>query len=201
MTTFSISTSGFQRWGGAALALGNTLFLANKFDEMSRLFLGRSMPDVISGENIALIVLGQLALVIGYLAFWRRYSRNIGRAGRVALGLFSGGGVLLAIGHAGFMRPLARAWPAAEYLFVFVLAGLFLLLIGLLWFGLLALRRPIVGRWRWLPLATGVMGFCGFVLFSGPNINATFLAFRTLFALGLIGLGVMLWLEQPQAAQ
>ena len=61
--------------------------------------------------------------------------------------------------------------------------------------------RAIVGRWRWLPLATGLMGFCGFVLFSGPNINATFLAFRTLFALGLIGLGVMLWLEQREAAQ
>ncbi len=201
MTTLSISASGFQRLGGAVLALGNTLFLANKFDDMSRLFLGRDMPDVISGENVALIMLGQLALIVGYLAFWGRYCRNIGRAGRVALGLFSGGGVLLAIGHGAFMRPLARVWPSAENLFLFVFVGLLLLLTGLLWFGLLALRRPIVGRWRWLPLATGLMGFCGFVLFSGPNINATFLAFRTLFALGLIGLGVMLWLERPEAAQ
>jgi hypothetical protein len=43
---------------GAAFMLGNILFLANKFDEMNRLFLGRYMADVISGEDRLLIVFG-----------------------------------------------------------------------------------------------------------------------------------------------
>jgi hypothetical protein len=30
------------------------------------------------------------------------------------------------------------------------------------------------------------------------EITATFLFFRTLFALGLIGLGLTLWLEKPE---
>jgi hypothetical protein len=42
------------------------------------------------------------------------------------------------------------------------------------------------------------MGFIGFFLFSGEEITATFLFFRTLFALGLIGLGLILWLERPR---
>jgi hypothetical protein len=71
------------------------------------------------------------------------------------------------------------------------------LLIGLIWFGILNLRRPVLSRWRWLPLATGLMGFIGFVLLGGAEITAIFLFFRTLFALGLIGLGVTLWLEKP----
>lgn len=38
-----------HQWGGIAFVLGNLLFLVNKFSEMSRLFLGRQMTDVISG--------------------------------------------------------------------------------------------------------------------------------------------------------
>jgi hypothetical protein len=45
-------------------------------------------------------------------------------------------------------------------------------------------------------LATGLLGFTGFFLFSGEQITATFLIFRTLFAMGLIALGMTLWLEK-----
>jgi hypothetical protein len=67
--------------------------------------------------------------------------------------------------------------------------GLLFLLIGLIWFGVLNLRQPVLVGWRWLPLVTGLMGFIGFFLFDGDGeeITATFLFFRTLFALGLIG--------------
>ena len=47
--------------------LGNVLFLVNKLDEMSRLFLSRPMPDVISGRDGLLIVIGQVALIIGHV--------------------------------------------------------------------------------------------------------------------------------------
>lgn len=189
-----------HRWGGAAFALGNLLFIVNKLDEMSRLFLGRWMPDVISGQNPALILFGQLALVLGYLAFYRVYAPRVGRHGRIALRLFSGGGVLLALGHTNFISLSPTVFPpavlvVAESLFLLVVIGLLTLLVGLIWFGILNLRQPVLRAWRWLPLVTGLMGLIGFVGFSGEEITATFLVFRTLFAIGLVGLGVTLGRE------
>lgn len=186
-----------HRWGGAAFALGNLLFIVNKLDEMSRLFLGRWMPDVISGQNPALILFGQLALVLGYLTFYRVYAPRVGRQGRIALRLFSGGGVLLALGHTNFISLSPAVFPpavlvVAESLFLLVVIGLLTLLVGLIWFGILNLRQPVLRAWRWLPLVTGLMGLIGFVGFSGEEITATFLVFRTLFAIGLVGLGVTL---------
>jgi hypothetical protein len=195
------STRAYQ-WGGAAFALGNALFIVNKLDEMSRLFLGRPMPDVISGRDPGLILIGQAALIIGYMAFYRFYAPRAGRPGVLALRAFSGGGILLAVAHLGFISSLGAYVPAAlrpyvEYLFLAVILGLVVLLAGLIWLGLLNLRRPALIGPGWLPLVTGLMGFIGFFLFSGEQITAVFLVFRTLFALGLVGLGVTLWLESP----
>lgn len=196
-----LSRTQVNRWGGAAFALGNLLFIVNKIDEMSRLFLGRWMPDVISGQNWALILFGQLALVLGYLAFYRVYAPRVGRQGKIALRLFSAGGILLALGHTVFIRLSAAVLPPAvlvyaESLFLLVIIGLLTLLVGLIWFGILNLRRPVMRARRWLPLATGLMGLIGFVGFSGEEITATFLVFRTLFAIGLVGLGWTLGREE-----
>ncbi len=108
----------------------------------------------------------------------------------------------MAIGHVTFMSALgdyvpAAVVPYAENLFLLVIIGLLLLLIGLIVFGILNLRHPVMRYWPWLPLTTGLMGFIGFVLFSGEEMSATFLLFRTLFAVGLTGLGLILWLEKP----
>jgi len=183
-----------QHWGGLAFVFGNVLFVANKLDEMSRLFLSRPMPDVISGQNSVLILLGQVALIIGYVAYYQFYAPRVGRPGKNALRLLRGGGILLAIGHVSFISAIL---PYAEPLFLLVIIGLLLLLIGLIWFGILNVRQPVLSHWQWLPLATGLMGFIGFFLVSGEEITATFLFFRTLFAFGLIGLGLTLWLEKP----
>jgi hypothetical protein len=182
--------------------LGNVLFLVNKLNEMSRLFLSRWMPDVISGQTPLLTLIGQVALIIGYVAFYQLYSQQVGRWGKNSLRLFCVGGFVLAIGHISFMSALAEFVPPslapyAESLFILVLVGLLFLIVGLIWFGVLNLRQPVLAHWQGLPLATGLMGFIGFFLFSGGEITATFLFFRTLFALGLIGLGLTLWLERP----
>jgi len=191
-----------QHWGGLAFVFGNVLFVVNKLDEMSRLFLSRPMPDMISGRNPRLIFLGQVALIIGYVAYYQCYAPRVGRPGKNALRLLCGGGILLAIGHVSFVAALAdyvptAVLPYAENLFLLVVIGLLILLIGLIWFGILNLRRSVLRHWSWLPLATGLMGFIGFFLFSGEEITATFLFFRTLFAFGLIGLGLNVWLEKP----
>jgi hypothetical protein len=180
------------QWGGAAFMIGNLFFLANKLNEMSRLFLSRSMSDVISGRDILLIVIGQVALLIGYVAYYRHYAPRVGRFGKIALGLFCAGGAMLAVGHISFMPN-----EAFELFFMLVIIGLLVMLLGLIGFGIMTLRQQILSHWQWLPLATALMGLIGFVGFSGPEITATFLVFRTLFALGLFGLGLILALEKP----
>jgi len=140
-----------HRWGGLAFVVGNVLFVVNKLNEMSRLFLSRPMPDVISGQNLGLIFLGQVALIIGYLAYYQFYAARVGWQGKYALRLFAGGGIVLAIGHVSFMSALL---PSAEPLFLLVIIGLLFSLIGLIWFGILNLRRPVLRYWRWLPLFT-----------------------------------------------
>jgi hypothetical protein len=91
------------RWGGAAFMLSSLLFLVNKLNEMGRLFFSRWVADVISGQDTLLVVIGQVAYIIGYVAFWRLYADRVGRAGKNALRLFCGGGIILAVGHVAFM--------------------------------------------------------------------------------------------------
>lgn len=196
-----IQNNKLYQYGGIALMLGNVLFIVNKLDEMSRHFLARPMPDVISGRDTLLILIGQTALIIGYVAYYQFYVDWVGRQGRIALRLFCGGGILLAFGHVSFMSSLADYLPSAilvyaEYMFIAVVLGLALLLAGLIWFGILNLRQPVLNQWQWLPLATGLMGLLGFFVFRGQDITAIFLVFRTLFGLGLIGLGFTLWEER-----
>lgn len=204
-TTLRLSkTISLYRFGGAAFMLGSTLFLVNKLDEMSRLFFSRWMPDMISGQSALLILIGQAAYILGYVAFFRFYAPHLSRTGKNALHLFCGGSILLAAAHIGFIASLAEYVPPSmapyvESFFVLVMIGVLFLIIGLIWFGILNLRQLVLARWQWLPLATGLMGFIGFFLFSGEEITATFLFFRTLFAIGLFGLGLTLWLEKSNA--
>jgi len=184
------------RWGGAAFMVGSVLFLVNKFNEMSRAFLSRPMPDVISGHDVGLVLLGQVLLVVGYAAFYRVYSVRARPLEKNALRLFFAGGTLLALGHVSFLPP-GRLPRLPFDLFLLVLLGLAAMLLGLILFGIANRRQPILRRWKWLPLATGLAGFVGFFFFGGEEKTALFLAFRTLFALGLFGLGLALWLEEP----
>src|SRR5947207_15820218 len=76
-----------QHWGGLAFVVGNVLFVVNKLNEMSRLFLSRPMPDVISGQNPGLILLGHVVLIIGYVAYYQCYAPRVGQPGTYALRL------------------------------------------------------------------------------------------------------------------
>jgi hypothetical protein len=142
----TISRNKISQWGGTAFMLGSLLFLAKKFNDMSRLFLSRPIPDVISGQNLLLIL-------------FQVYATRVSRFGKMALRLFSGGGIVLAVGHVSFMNSLADYVPPSifsyvEAFFIAVLIGTLLLIVGLIWFGVLNLRQPILGRGngcRWRP--------------------------------------------------
>jgi hypothetical protein len=178
-----MSGSRVHQWGGAALVIGTLLFIVNKLDEMSRQFLGRRIPDAISGQDTALILAGQVALIVGFVAYYQFYAQRVGRSGTNALRLLCGGGIVLAVGHLTFMSAVQRLFPFAEALYALVLVGMLFLLIGLIWFGVLTMRQPLLSGWRWLPLFTGLTGLVGFMVFDGEAKSATFLVFRTLFAL------------------
>ena len=184
----------FHRLGGAAFVLGNLLFLLNKVDEMSRHFLDRPMADVISDEDRLLIVFGQVLLITGYVGFLKTY-RPTGKFARITFRLFCWGGMITAVGHTSFMNGMP------DVLFFVVMLGMILMLPGLILFGISNLRVPVIAHWKWLPLFTGLMGFIGFFLFSGEVMTATFLVFRTLFALGLVGMGLGLWLAPEGKAR
>jgi hypothetical protein len=131
-----------------------------------------------------------VALIIGYIGYQQYYTVRLSRSGKLALRAMSGGGIVLAFGHISFMT-------SAESLFILVILGVGILLAGLIWFGIINLKEKILRNWQWLPIVTGLMGFIGFFLFAGEEITALFLLFRTLFAIGLIGLGLILSLEKP----
>jgi hypothetical protein len=190
MSSNMVARNKLRYWGGAALMLGSLLFFVNKINEMSRLFLSKWMPDMISGQDMLLIIIGQAALIAGFAAYYLLYANRAGRFGKIGLLLFCSGGVLLAVGHVAFMPVIPSD------LFIFVILGVAAAIIGLILFGVANLRKPILTRWQWLPLATGLMGFIGFFLVRGAAITATFLVFRTLFSLGLFGLCLILLLEK-----
>ena len=191
-TIRSPKTLPLRRIAGAAFVLGNLLFLVNKIDEMSRHFFNRPMADVISGEERLLIACGQVLLITGYVGFIKTYA-PAGKFARITFRLFVWGGMVTAIGHISFMD------GSPELLFALVLLGMLLMIPGLILFGISNLRVPVIAHGQWLPLLTGLMGFTGFFLFGGEEITAIFLTFRTLFAVGLAGMGVGLWLETKQA--
>lgn len=64
------------RWSGAALILGSVLFIVNKFDDMSQVYLNRSFPDVITGQSMAVIALGQIALVLGFAGCYLLFAKR-----------------------------------------------------------------------------------------------------------------------------
>lgn len=177
-----------NRWCGAALVAGSLLFIVNKFNDMSQVFLDKKIPDVIAGENILLVALGPVLLVIGFLGCYRLYAGRCNHMGKIGLGLLLSGGVLLAVGHVTF-TPLVQDSP----LFLFVLLGVLLIAAGLALFGAVNLRAHALEKWQALPLITGVLCFVGFVGFGGENNPQIFLTLRTLFGAGLVLMGIALW--------
>lgn len=175
-----------SRWGGLALIVGSVLFIVNKFDDMSRVFLNNAMPDAISGENVFLVAVGQIALVAGLLGFYLLYTGRCNRIGRIGLILLLSGGILLALGHVTF-----TPFSPDELMFLLVILGVFLMMTGLILFGTINLRLHVLEHWQALPLATGILGLVGFVFGSNQD-PAIFLTLRTLFGAGLLLLGVVM---------
>jgi hypothetical protein len=86
-------------------------------------------------------------------------------------------------------------------LFVLVASGALALTLGPLLFGIASLRSEAMPRHlRALPLATGLMGFTW--LFFGSSdtgeLTFTFMFLRTLFAVGWMLMGYVLWSDPKE---
>jgi len=88
--------------------------------------------------------------------------------------------------------------------FMLIILGALALLLGPILFGIAALRKEVLPRnWEVLPLLTGLMGFAW--LFFSTNdtdqLTFSFMFFRTLFALGWMLLGYVLWSDSRKIVE
>jgi hypothetical protein len=183
------------RWSGAALILGSVLFIVNKFDDMGQVYLNQPVPDFITGQSIALLAIGQIMLVLGLLGCYLLYATRTHLLGKIGLIVLVTGGVLLAIGHISFTSFV----PDDSPFFLLVILGVLLMALGMALFGAVNLRVKALQFWQPLPLGTGLLGFVAFVLFGGDQNPEVFLLLRTLFGIGLVLLGLVMWQDSREA--
>jgi hypothetical protein len=177
------SSNFIDRWGGPALMIGALIFSLTK---------ARGYVDPDDSLLIYFMLVGFAAWIVGIAAFFVRYAPTSGRLGKTGLGISFGGILLVAAGHL-----LSEAvWNATGVdLFMLIILGVLALIVGPLLFGVASLRRErLPRRWRFVPLFIGVVGLMW--IFSGSDdgsLTFAFMFFRTLFALGWLLMGYVLW--------
>jgi len=145
------------------------------------------------------MLVGFAAWLLGLAALYVRYAPISGKLGKTGLGMSFVGMVLLTVGHLfTFM-----SFVIGVDLFLLVILGVFGLMIGALLFGIAALWRVVLPRWRALPLVTGLMGAAWFLSSGSDDGSLTFgfMFFRTLFALGWLLMGFVLFSDRREVVE
>lgn len=176
-----MSRSGI-RWGAVALMLGAGMFALTKV---------RHVVDPTDAALPLLMAAGMLLFAVGVATYYAVYGARAGRLGRSGIALALLSIPIIAVGHIGFLTPQQGE---ENDLFLFVIIGVLLLLTGTLTFGVACLRNNILGHWRALPLLTALAGIIWLAIDDG-RLGLRFHVPRTLFALGWILLGLVLWRE------
>ncbi len=141
------------------------------------------------------MLVGFSSWLFGLATLYARYGPVSGALGKTGLGMAVVGLVLLAIGH-------PFSFMTAIDLFGLIILGSLALMLGPLLFGIAALRKEVLPRyWGVLPLFTGLMGFVWFLFGSSEGDRWSFMLFRTLFALGWVLLGYVLWSDKREIAE
>jgi hypothetical protein len=101
-------------------------------------------------SQLVLLPLAMASFAVGMLGIRSRYGAQVGRFGRISLLAGAIGGAVGFVGAIGLgLIVEGDGW------WVTWLSGMLLLLIGLLLFGISALRKRPLPRWNALPLITG----------------------------------------------
>jgi hypothetical protein len=181
------STIARRRWGGVALLVGVLIFIGSRF---------RHLVDPTDQMLGALMLVAFVAWFLGLLALRGQYRHRSNVLGRLGLVLNLAGIVLLTVGHvAGFLFELAGPW------FMPIGLGTLLLVIGVLSFGIAALRGDVLPRWRAVPAIAGVVGLLWMVFAFNARENAeAFLLMRTAFGLCWLPLAYILLTDRRGTA-
>ena len=143
----------FVRLSGWALMLAGATFMLG-------FALGgqeTSFSDPLGGQDafveysqLVLIPLSMALLTVGMLGMRSRYGAQVGRFGRFSLVLGAIGGAIGFVGGIGLGLLLdGDGW------WITTMLGLLLVLVGMLLFGIAAVRNRPLPRWNALPLITG----------------------------------------------
>jgi len=181
----------FVRLSGWALMLAGATFMLG-------FSLGgqeTSFSDPLGGSDgfyeysqLVLIPLAMASFAVGMLGLRSRYGAKVGRFGSVSLVIGAIGGAIGFVGAIGlFLLVEGDGWWGTW------LVGMLLVLVGLLLFGIAAVRKKPLPRWNALPLVTGslflLMPIMGMITgsddLSGPILTTIFL----LIAAGFVALG------------
>lgn len=170
------------RWGGIALAVGVLIFIGSRF---------RHLVDPTDQLLGALMVVAFVTWFLGLLALRGQYRHRSNLLGRVGLVLSLVAIVLLTVGHLGaFVFEFTGPW------FMPIVAGTLLLVVGILSFGIAALRDGVLPRWRAVPALAGVVGLLWIVFaFDSRPVEGNpeaFLLMRTAFGLCWLPLAYIL---------
>jgi len=181
----------FVRLSGWALMLGGAAFMLG-FALNSQ---ETSFSDPLGGRDafieysqLVLLPLAMASFIVGMLGMRSRYGAQVGRFGSISLVVGAIGGAIGFVGAIGLGLILGGGGWWGTWLF-----GMFLVLVGLLLFGIAAVRKRPLPRWNALPLITGSLfllipimeAITGSDDLSGPILATIFL----LVAAGFVALG------------
>ena len=182
----------FVRLSGLALMLAGAAFM------LGFALSGQetSFSDPLGGQDafieysrLVLIPLSMASLTAGMLGMRSRYGAQVGRFGRFSLALGAIGGAIGFVGAIG----LGLLLGDGDGGWITTMLGLLLVLVGMLLFGIAAVRKRPLPRWNALPLITGSLFLLipiaalitGSDELSVPVLSTIFL----LIAAGFIALG------------
>lgn len=145
--------------GGVALVLGfaSEWFSNGPYNPYN--YYSRPIDRYLEIGQIILFPTAILLITIGIASLYARYALVSGRFIRISLGLSFSGGLLATI----CILPLLLT--EVESVWIVFTVGLIALFVGLVLFGLAALRGRVMARSNWLPLLAGLY-FPAFLLFS-----------------------------------
>ena len=175
-----------NQWGGIALLIGVLIFIGSRF---------REHVDPTDRFLALFMLVAFAAWFAGLLALRARYRPRVGQLGGTGLMLTLVGIGALALGHIpAFLLELDGPW------FMPIVFGTFMLVLGVLLFGLATLRGGVLPRWRLMPLVTGLVGLA-WMLFASDSRPVegnpeAFLVMRTAFGVAWLPLAVVLLFDR-----
>ena len=156
----------------------------------------RGYVDPDDSLRVYFMLVGFTAWLAGLAALYVRYAPLSGRLGRTGLGMSFVGMVLLTVGHFFTFLFSFLYLATGTDLFLLVAVGVLALILGPLLFGIAALKEDVLPRrWRFVPLVTALIGVVWITATGNDDGSLTFgfMLFRTLFALGWLLIGYVLW--------